>query len=83
MGVIEAAVGALAAGRLDGEAAAEAAREAHKLAGALGTFGMPAGTTHARALVHALAAEPSAEDAPALAREAAALRAVVAAGTGA
>jgi HPt (histidine-containing phosphotransfer) domain-containing protein len=79
--LIEAAVAALAQDALDAETAAEATREAHKLAGALGTFGMPAGTDHARALEHALAAGASPADAPALAAEAAALRAVVEAGT--
>jgi HPt (histidine-containing phosphotransfer) domain-containing protein len=78
--VVEAAVVALGAGTLDAEAAVAATREAHKLAGALGTFGMPAGTTHARAIEHALAAGATPEDAPALAAEAAALRAVVSAG---
>ena len=83
VGVIQAAVAALASGDLDAESAAAAAREAHKLAGALGTFGMPDGTVHARALEHALVAGPSEQDAPALAEEAAALRAVVEAETGA
>ena len=80
MDVVEAAVRALAAGTLDAATAAEASREAHKLAGALGTFGMPAGTAHARALERALAAGATPDDAPALAAEAAALRAVVASG---
>ena len=78
---IQTAVAALAAGTLDADAAAAATREAHKLAGALGTFGMPEGTAHARAIEHALAAGPAAGDAPALAAEAAALRAVVEGGT--
>jgi HPt (histidine-containing phosphotransfer) domain-containing protein len=78
--VVEAAVAALGAGTLDPEAAADATSEAHKLAGALGTFGMPAGTTHARAIERALAAGATPDEAPALAEEAAALRAVVAAG---
>ena len=78
--VVEAAVRALAAGSLDAAAAAEATREAHKLAGALGTFGMPAGTAHARTIERALAAGATPADAPALAEEAAALRAAVSAG---
>ena len=78
--VLEDAVAALLDGPLRGEAADGARREAHKLAGALGTFGMPAGTAHARALERALAAGATPDDAPALAAEAAALRAVVASG---
>jgi HPt (histidine-containing phosphotransfer) domain-containing protein len=78
--VVEGAVRALASGSLDAAAAEEATREAHKLAGALGTFGMPAGTAHARAIERALAGRATPADAPALAEAAAALRAVVAAG---
>jgi HPt (histidine-containing phosphotransfer) domain-containing protein len=80
---IEAAVAALRAGALDGEEAAEATREAHKLAGALGTFGMPDGTRHARTVEQRLAAGVAPDDAGALAGEVAALRAVVEAGPGA
>ena len=80
--VLEGAVAALGRGSLDADAAAEAASEAHKLAGALGTFGMPGGTAHARTLEHALAGGASAGDAPALAAEVAALRAVVEDGAG-
>src|SRR3954467_4051880 len=53
---LEAAVAALRDGALAGDAAVEATREAHKLAGALGTFGMPAGTRHARTVEQRLAA---------------------------
>jgi HPt (histidine-containing phosphotransfer) domain-containing protein len=77
---LEAAVEALAAGTLDGPATAEAVREAHKLAGALGTFGMPAATEHARALELRLAAGAAPADAPELAGGVAALRAIVEAG---
>jgi HPt (histidine-containing phosphotransfer) domain-containing protein len=45
---VEDAVAALRAGTLGTEHAEHARREAHKLAGALGTFGMPAGTDRAR-----------------------------------
>jgi HPt (histidine-containing phosphotransfer) domain-containing protein len=78
--VVEGAVRALAGGSLDEARAAEATREAHKLAGALGTFGMPAGTAHARTIERALASGATPADAPALVEEAVALRAVVAAG---
>jgi HPt (histidine-containing phosphotransfer) domain-containing protein len=77
---LEAAVAALRDGALEADAAAEATREAHKLAGALGTFGMPAGTRHARAVELRLAEGAAAADAVALAGEVAALRAVVEAG---
>jgi HPt (histidine-containing phosphotransfer) domain-containing protein len=80
---LEAAVTALRDGALAGDAAVEATREAHKLAGALGTFGMPAGTRHARTVEQRLAAGAAPEDAAALAGEVAALRAVVEAGPGA
>jgi HPt (histidine-containing phosphotransfer) domain-containing protein len=80
--VLEAAVAALASGALDPDAAAEATREAHKLAGALGTFGMPAGSERARAIEQRLAAGATTSDAPALAGDVAALRAIVEAGPG-
>ena len=83
MQIVEAAVAALAAGAIDAPLTDEATREAHKLAGALGTFGMPAGTTHARAIEQRLAAGVVPADAPALAEAVAALRAVVGAGPGA
>jgi HPt (histidine-containing phosphotransfer) domain-containing protein len=75
--VLEAAVAALAAGDIDGPLAKEASGEAHKLAGALGTFGMPAGTTHARAIELRLAGDAAPADAPELAEDVAALRAIV------
>jgi HPt (histidine-containing phosphotransfer) domain-containing protein len=80
--VLEAAVAALAAGEIDAPASDEATREAHKLAGALGTFGMPAGTTHARAIELRLAGGAAPADAPELAEGVAALRAIVEAGPG-
>jgi HPt (histidine-containing phosphotransfer) domain-containing protein len=78
--IVEAAVRALGSDALDAEGAAEATREAHKLAGALGTFGMPDGTTHARTIEGTLAAGAAPADAPALAEDVAALRAIVEAG---
>ncbi|MEA2383190.1 MAG: hypothetical protein QOH72_3161 [Solirubrobacteraceae bacterium] len=75
--VLEAAVAALAAGAIGGALAEEATREAHKLAGALGTFGMPAGTTHARAIELRLGGDAAPADAPELAEGVAALRAIV------
>jgi HPt (histidine-containing phosphotransfer) domain-containing protein len=80
---IEAAVAALRDGALGADAADEATREAHKLAGALGTFGMPAGTRHARAIEQRLAEGAASGDAEQLAGEVTALRAVVEAGPGA
>jgi HPt (histidine-containing phosphotransfer) domain-containing protein len=80
---LESAVAALRDGALGADAAAEATREAHKLAGALGTFGMPAGSRHARAVEQRLAVGAGPGDAAALADEVAALRAVVEAGPGA
>jgi HPt (histidine-containing phosphotransfer) domain-containing protein len=78
--VLEAAVAALAAGGIGATLADEATREAHKLAGALGTFGMPAGTTHARAIELRLAEGAVPADAPELAEGVAAVRAIVEAG---
>jgi hypothetical protein len=75
--VLEAAVAALGAGALDEAAAVEATREAHKLAGALGTFGMPAGSTRARAIELRLDEGATAADADKLAGEVAGLRAIV------
>jgi HPt (histidine-containing phosphotransfer) domain-containing protein len=79
---IEAAIGALAEGSVDSELAADAIREAHKLAGALGTFGMPAGTDRARAIERRLEDGATTDDAPVLGAEAQALRAIVEAGPG-
>jgi HPt (histidine-containing phosphotransfer) domain-containing protein len=75
--LIEDAVEALRADALDDDTASEATREAHKLAGSLGTFGMPEGTTQARAIEHALTAGAAPADAPALAERVAVLRTVV------
>ncbi len=78
--VLEAAVTALADDALAPETAAEARREAHRLAGSLGTFGIPAGTEHARVIERALDAGAGPRDAPALAGAVADLRTVVEAG---
>jgi HPt (histidine-containing phosphotransfer) domain-containing protein len=78
--VLEAAVTALAEGALAPETADEARREAHKLAGSLGTFGLPAGTEHARAIERAFDAGAGPGDAPALAGAVAGMRTAVEAG---
>jgi HPt (histidine-containing phosphotransfer) domain-containing protein len=53
LAAIEAAVAAVDQGALDDELRNTAQRDAHKLAGALGTFGLHDGTLHARKLEHA------------------------------
>ncbi|MEA2316675.1 MAG: hypothetical protein QOD44_864 [Solirubrobacteraceae bacterium] len=78
--VIERAVAALGAGTLPAELADEARRDAHKLAGALGTFGMPDGTVHARAIELRLEAGTTPADAGGLREHARLLRAIVEAG---
>jgi len=76
---IDAAVAALAAGTVqDAGTHAAGAGEAHKLAGSLGTFGLPEGSRLAKELELLLEGDaPSADEA---ARLAAALRAAVEAG---
>ncbi|MEO5509567.1 MAG: Hpt domain-containing protein, partial [Longimicrobiales bacterium] len=54
---IEAALAAHEAGSLTSDARAAARRDAHKLAGSLGTFGLQQGTTLARQLELAFAAD--------------------------
>ncbi len=78
--VVEAAVAALPGGGPDEALRAGAQAEAHKLSGALGTFGMPEGSEHARALELAFeaGAAPAAHDE--LAAHASALRRIVEAG---
>jgi diguanylate cyclase (GGDEF)-like protein len=63
-------------GSLAEEARIRAAREAHKLAGSVGTLGFTVASEHARALEHALAAPdgPPTHDLPRLAELAVALR---------
>jgi HPt (histidine-containing phosphotransfer) domain-containing protein len=80
--VLETAVAALGDGTLDAATADEATGEAHKLAGALGTFGMPAGTERARAIEHRLAGGVTPADAEELAAGVATLRTIVEAGPG-
>jgi HPt (histidine-containing phosphotransfer) domain-containing protein len=80
--VVEAALAALRSGGLDAELADEARREAHKLAGALGTFGMPGGTDLARTVERRLEAGLCPDDESALAAEARELRRIVEAGPG-
>jgi HPt (histidine-containing phosphotransfer) domain-containing protein len=78
--VVEEALAALRAGRLDPALAEQARGEAHKLAGALGTFGMPLGTDRARAVERRLAAGAAPGDAPALTAVLRELRRIVEAG---
>jgi HPt (histidine-containing phosphotransfer) domain-containing protein len=75
--VVETALAALRSGGLDPALAAEARREAHKLAGALGTFGMPNGTAAARAVERRLEAGVGPGDEAAMAAEARELRRIV------
>ena len=74
---LEGAIAALIAGAIDDGLADRARREAHKLAGSLGTFGMPEATQHARAVEHALEAGARRDAAPALAQHVTALRRIV------
>ena len=74
---IEDAVAALMAGALDDASRDGARREAHKLAGSLGTFGVPEGSTIARGLELALEAGPQPADALALSEQVLALRRAV------
>jgi HPt (histidine-containing phosphotransfer) domain-containing protein len=74
---IERAVAALRVGALDPATAEAARREAHKLTGSLGTFGIPEGTRRARALELALEDGAGPADATRLEADAAALRRIV------
>jgi HPt (histidine-containing phosphotransfer) domain-containing protein len=78
--VIEQAVAALPRGPLEAEVAEHARGEAHKLAGSMGTFGMPEGSEHARALEQRLRAGVGPDDADALAEHVRALRRIADAG---
>ena len=64
---LEEAVGAMLDRRLDENLRARAERDAHKLAGSLGMFGLPRGSELARELEQALAAVPAPSEAPLLA----------------
>jgi HPt (histidine-containing phosphotransfer) domain-containing protein len=77
VGTVEAAVDALIAGDLESDAVAAGEGEAHKLAGSLGTFGVPGGSEVARELEHLLAAPPAPGDAQHAQALAAKLRAAV------
>src|SRR5690349_14237681 len=72
--VIEDAIAALLAGALDEERREAARGEAHKLAGAVGSFGVPGGTEHARVLERAFERVPDLRDVPELSGQALALR---------
>lgn len=73
--IVEAITDALI-GSLSDEARKQAAREAHKLAGSVGTLGFSTASRHARALEHALGAvdAPRSSDLPGLGELALALR---------
>ena len=75
LAVVEEAVRLAAEGQLDAERRAAARREAHKLAGSLGTFGLDAGTEHARSIELAFAGGDC--DVHVLRRNATALRAAL------
>jgi Hpt domain-containing protein len=79
---IEVAVAALRAGTLDTEQTGHARSEAHKLAGALGTFGMPEGSDRARDVERGLETGPGPEDEPALSAATRELRRIAEAGPG-
>jgi HPt (histidine-containing phosphotransfer) domain-containing protein len=80
--VIERAAAALRRGDLSAELEEDARRDAHKLAGALGTFGMPDGTTHARAIELLLEGGATSRDVAEIEEHLAPLRAIVTAGAG-
>jgi HPt (histidine-containing phosphotransfer) domain-containing protein len=80
VGAVEAAVAGLASGGLSTATRTLGAQEAHKLAGSLGTFGVPAGSTLAKELELLLEGDPGAADVPQATELAAALRATVEAG---
>ena len=80
---VEDAVAALMGGALDDETRDGARREAHKLAGSLGTFGVPEGSTIARELERRFEGAPQQADAPALAEQVIALRRAIEAGASA
>lgn len=77
---IESAIASLLGAALTEEERAEAEREAHKLAGSLGTFGLPGGGQLARELEVAFAGGPPVESAPRLAELALALQRDIARG---
>ncbi len=76
VGTLDEAVAALRCDKLGDRLRAQAEQDAHKLAGSLGTFGLPRATELARELEQALGAAggPAPSDAPRLARLVIALR---------
>jgi HPt (histidine-containing phosphotransfer) domain-containing protein len=82
--VLEEAAAALAAGRLDEELRRRAGDEAHRLAGSLGMFGVPAGSERALECEQTLRAEGplGAAEGALLASLARGIRRELAAGTG-
>jgi diguanylate cyclase (GGDEF)-like protein len=79
---IDDAIAALMAGAIDDEQRDRARREAHKLAGSLGTFGLRDATGHAAALEAAFEALPAIDRVPELAQHARDLRHLIEAGEG-
>ncbi len=75
--VIDAAVLALGAGRLEEESRVAASQAAHKLAGVLGTFGLSEGTELARETELALNEPLGREEAAVMAKRQARLRAMI------
>jgi diguanylate cyclase (GGDEF)-like protein len=80
LNVLDDAVAAVMAGTLDDGLRDAAMREAHKLAGSLGTFGLREATDRAAALETAFATPPPLQTAPQLAEHAVELRRLVEAG---
>jgi HPt (histidine-containing phosphotransfer) domain-containing protein len=78
--VLDEAAAALAADELGGDLRERARVEAHRLAGLLGTLGLPAASPVARSLEHLLADGPTAADAAELRDGARELRRAVVAG---
>jgi HPt (histidine-containing phosphotransfer) domain-containing protein len=74
LNVLDDAVAAVMVGALDEDLRVRAQREAHKLAGSLGTFGLREATERAAALEAAFERSPAIEHAPRLAEHAVALR---------
>jgi diguanylate cyclase (GGDEF)-like protein len=79
---IDDAIAAVMAGALEDEQRDHARREAHKLAGSLGTFGLRDATGHAAALEVAFEAVPAVDRVPELAQHARDLRSLIESGEG-
>src|SRR3954452_6686937 len=80
LNVLDDAVAAVMSGTLDDGLRDAAMREAHKLAGSLGTFGLREATDRAAALENDVAQPPPPQTAPALPEHAVQLRRLVEAG---